>query len=357
LNDPLLAERRARARLDEVLTSRQMVFVTGKGGVGKSVVSAALALRARALGLRPVLFECDAPSRISLLPHARAAGSEVGEIANGILGINQRSDDAIRDYAASTLPSRTVADLLFENRVARTFLQASPSVSEMALIGRIASVAEEFGADGPVIVDLHATGHAIGLLRAPAGIMKVLQRGVLFERAQRIEEMLQDANRTAFVTVAVPEELPVTELLELHDKLKELRAPVGPVILNAFLEDPGQTDPLGLAPPALGPAALAALLADSQVGGAAGDFGFLRLWATRCAREKTRLLDGLHATHGQANVVTFRHLVTEDSTGIFGPEELLAVRLANDLARPLIRPSAPSSGGAAAGGTSSGGAA
>jgi anion-transporting ArsA/GET3 family ATPase len=192
--DDLAAERRARARLDEVLTSRQMVFVTGKGGVGKSVVAAALALRARSLGLRPLLFECDAPARLSLLPRGRPMTDEVTEVAPGILGINQGSDDAIRDYAASTLPSRTLADLLFENRVARMFLKASPSVTEMALIGRIALLADKYGADGPVVVDLHATGHAVNLLRAPAGIMRVLQKGggPLYDRAQRIEAMLQD---------------------------------------------------------------------------------------------------------------------------------------------------------------------
>ena len=120
------------AKLEEILVSRQVVLVTGKGGVGKSVVTAALAVRARALGLKPLLFECDAPARQSLLPKGKPSSDEVEEIAPGILGINQKSDDAIRDYAASSLPSKAVADLLFENRIARLFLKASPSVTEMS---------------------------------------------------------------------------------------------------------------------------------------------------------------------------------------------------------------------------------
>ena len=71
-------------------------------------------------------------------------------------------------------------------------------------MGRVAILAEKHGADGPVLVDLHATGHAVSLLRAPGGIMKVLRTGVLYERAKKIEEMLQDPVRTAFVTVALP---------------------------------------------------------------------------------------------------------------------------------------------------------
>jgi anion-transporting ArsA/GET3 family ATPase len=313
-------ERRARARLDEVLTSRQVVFVTGKGGVGKSVVSAALAIRAKELGLRPVLFECDAPTRQSLLPGGRLMTEEITEVAPGILGINQRSDDAIRDYAASTLPSKTVSDLLFENRVARLFLKASPSVTEMAVIGRIIAVSEKYGADGPVIVDLHATGHAVSLLRAPAGIMKVLQRGALFDRAQKIEAMLQDASRTAFVTVAVPEELPVTELLELHDKLTELGAPIGPVILNSWSKSPGDIDA----------ATLEALLASPGTRSAARDLRFLIIQASRSQRERDRLLAALKAKHkDDVSLVTLATRFDDDGG-------LMARRLADDLGKKIL---------------------
>ena len=272
-------ERNARAQLDEILVSRQIVMVTGKGGVGKSIVSAALALRARDLGLRPLVFELDAPPRTSLFPDGRPAGDDVAELCPGILGINQRSDEAIRDYAVSTLPSRTVAELLFENRVSKLFLRASPSVSEMALVGRVAILAEKHGADGPVIVDLHATGHALSLVQAPAGIMKVLRGGVLYERARRIEEILSDAQRTAFITVALPEELPVTELLELRARLAELRVPLGPVVLNGVIDDPA---------PEVADEVLAHL-EEGPLRHAARDLHALRTWARRAAREKERL--------------------------------------------------------------------
>lgn len=269
------------ARLEEILVSRQVILVTGKGGVGKSVVTAALALRARALGLKPLVFECDAPARVSLLPKGRPASDSVEEVAPGILGINQKSDDAIRDYAAASLPSRAVADLLFENRIARLFLKASPSVTEMALVGRIAILADKHGADGPILVDLHATGHAISLLRAPGGIMKVLRTGVLYERARRIEELLQDPVRTAFITVALPEELPVTELLELQEKLDELKAPQGPVILNGIFRDPAP----GVADDVIAHLAKGPVTAKN----AAKDLAGLRAWANRSKREEERL--------------------------------------------------------------------
>jgi anion-transporting ArsA/GET3 family ATPase len=277
--------RTAAAAIDEILTSRQAIFVTGKGGVGKSVVAAALALRARALGMRPVLFECDAPARAtSLLPGGVASTPTLTTVAPGILGINQRSDDAIRDYAAATLPSRTVVDLLFENRVAQTFLQAAPSVREMALMGRIAAVADEHGADGPVIVDLHATGHALALLRAPQGIRSVLRSGPLADRATAIDRMLKDPKRVAFMCVAVPEELPVTETLELLEQLRSLQAPLAPVVLNAVVS----------APPAL-PASFQ-VAANDPLAAAWDDHRHLSAWATRAAREVARLVEACAAS-------------------------------------------------------------
>lgn len=279
------------------------MFVTGKGGVGKSVVTAALCLRARALGLRPVMFECDAPPRLSLLPQGRPASDEVEEVAPGILAINQRSDDAIRDYAAATLPSRALADLLFENRISRLFLKASPSVTEMAFVGRIALLAEQHGADGPVVVDLHATGHAVSLLRAPGGIMKVLRTGVLYDRAKRIEALLQDPQRTAFVTVALPEELPVTELLELHDKLRELNAPEGPVVLNGVFREP--------APDVSDELLLHLQQAPGLAKHAARDLRSLRAWARRCEREENRLRSELIKARDAPDLVSLPFLMDD----------------------------------------------
>jgi anion-transporting ArsA/GET3 family ATPase len=176
-----------------------------------------------------------------------------------------------------------------------------------------------------VIVDLHATGHAVNLLRAPAGIMRVLQKGggPLYDRALRIEQMLQDETRAAFVTVAVPEELPVTELLELHEKLVELKAPVGPVILNGFVG--------GAAVGGVDDAGLQALLAYGPTTAAAKDLRFVRAQVRRSAREKERLVEALRRRHGEAVVVTLPSRLDRS-------DELLAQRLADELAKKLEVP-------------------
>lgn len=304
--------------LDEILTSRQLVFVTGKGGVGKSVISAALALRAVELGLRPLLFECDAPARPSLFPHGIPVGRALTEVVPGIFAINQDAEDAIRAYALDAVPSQTVAELLLDNRVSRLFLQASPSVSEMALIGRIVHHAEEHHAEGPVIVDLHATGHALHVLRAPDGIMRVLRTGPVFDRAKEVRDVILDSTRSVVLTVALAEELPVTELLEFHQRLDELGAPLGPVFVNGLLVEPTSHIPS---------ATLQALRKTAgAVGDAANDAWALRVWAERAERERARLVAGVARRSDAA-----RHVVPLPYIVRPGPDETRASMLSQQL--------------------------
>ncbi len=284
--EPSMEEASAGLRaVDELLSSKKLIFVTGKGGVGKSGVSAALALRARALGLTPLLFECDAPSRPSLFPGGKQVTTKVEEVVPGVFAVNQDSEDAVHQYALAALPSKALADLLFENRVARLFLQASPSVNEMALIGRIVQLIDEHEHEGPIIVDLHATGHALAMLKAPDGILRVLRAGPVFERAQKVRDVIFDEERCAVVTVALPEELPVTELLEFLDALTEINAPLGPVFANGVFPEP--------APDVTDEILDAVAASDSRASKAAADANALRAWARRSARERDRLADGM----------------------------------------------------------------
>lgn len=309
-------DRAAVRQIDRLLTSRPLVLVTGKGGVGKSSVSAALALRAVSLGLRPLLFECDAPARQSLFPGGARSSDEVREILPNLFGVNQSSDEAIKAYAIHALPSKTLAELVLENRVSRLFLKASPSVTEMALIGRMVQLAEERAADGPIIVDLHSTGHALHVLRAPMGIMRVLRKGPVYDRAKVAHDFVFDPERTAVIPVALPEELPVTELLEVLAQLDEIGTPLGPVVLNGMFADPlpGVPDTLLERVRTTVPEAARAV----------SDAKTMREWARRAARERTRLYEGLATRHGDdALVLSLPFVLDIDPT-----KESVATRLA-----------------------------
>jgi hypothetical protein len=318
-DEPEKEERRsakaAANAIDRLLTSRSLVFVTGKGGVGKSVVSAALALRARHLGLRPLLFECDAPLRQSLFPGGARSTAEVSEVFPGVLAVNQSSDEAIKAYAMHALPSKTLAELMLENRVSRLFLKASPSVTEMALIGRMVQMAEENADNGPVIVDLHSTGHALHVLRAPQGIMRVLRKGPVYDRAKAANDFIFDKDRATVLTVALPEELPVTELLEVLVQLNDIGAPLGPVLMNGMF-----TDPL----PTFSDAALRRLAEKVPAAHrACADAQALRQWSDRAARERARLEEGLRGREGDAS-----HVLPLPYIMNLAADESLATRIA-----------------------------
>lgn len=314
----------AVSALDEVLTSRPLVLVTGKGGVGKSSVAAALALRAASLGLRPLLFECDAPPRPSLFPGGLRSDDEIREVVPGILAVNQSSDAAIKAYALHAIPSKTVAELLLDNRVARLFLHASPSVTEMALLGRIVQLAEERAQDGPVIVDLHSTGHALHVLQAPMGIMRVLRKGPVYDRAKVTGDFVFNKRLTAVVTVALPEELPVTELLEVLERLHGMGAPLGPVVLNALMRDPltvVSDDTL---------AHVAAVV--PQWAEACRRAHALREWAARGSREEHRLREGLMQLGLRPEILSLPYVFD-----VVGSEDTIATRLAASMEQAAER--------------------
>ncbi len=271
--------------MDPILRNRRIIFVTGKGGVGKSVVSSLLALRAKSLGLCPLLFECDAPPRPSLLPKARETDNILQEVTPGIWAINQNSDEAVKEYANSALPSRLLADLLVENRISRLFLRASPSVNEMALVGRILQLAEQHQNRGPIIVDLYATGHALHMLRAPDGIMRVLRTGPVFDRAKIVHNFLFHKDQTSVITVAQPEELPVTESIEFIEALSEMGAPLGPVIMNGLFQDRSAN----LSPRFWADLGQQLPKAHVQIDNVIA----LKEWSNRCSREQSRFRESV----------------------------------------------------------------
>jgi anion-transporting ArsA/GET3 family ATPase len=294
-----VAEREAVLAVDQLIRTREVLFLTGKGGVGKSSLAAALALRAKALGLEPILLECDAPERPSPFPGGKRAGRELREVADGIRAVNVEGDDAIRQYLVAALPAGRLAEMVVENRVAKLFLRASPSVHEVSLIARIMQLAlEQRG--GPVIVDLHSTGHALHVLQAPDGIMNVVRAGPVYNRAKSVRDFVLDPDKCVLLPVALPEELPVTELLEFVDKLMALNIPVGPVFVNGVFDDPA---------PGVDPAQVELLREKMpEAKRAADDLRALRGWSERAERERHRLIEQLDLRGVDSPVITLPYV-------------------------------------------------
>ncbi len=245
--------------------------MTGKGGVGKSTVSAALALLAARAGKRVLVCEVNAQERVAPLLGAPPSGSAVREVLPGISTVDVTPHDAMREYGLLVLRFRTIYDAVFENRLVRYFLRVVPSLAELVMLGKILHEAKAEERGRPrwdlVVVDAPATGHAVQLLRVPSALVDTIPGGPLRHDAEWMEAMLLDQARTSLAIVTLPEEMPVNEAIELDAQVRSvLGIHRGALFVNAMpaprfsAEETARLGPLAGAAPPLGPAAQAARL-------------------------------------------------------------------------------------------------
>jgi anion-transporting ArsA/GET3 family ATPase len=148
---------------------------------------------------------------------------------------------ALEEYLREAVGSRTLYTLLFQNRIFQYLAAAAPGARELVTIGKIWELAQLERWDSRnspydlVVVDAPATGHGLALLRTPRTFSRVARVGPIRRRAENIERYLKDSKRTGVVTVALAEEMPVTETLEFREALaREMDMGVDAVVVNAL---------------------------------------------------------------------------------------------------------------------------
>jgi anion-transporting ArsA/GET3 family ATPase len=223
------------------LLEKRLHVVTGKGGVGKSTVAAALALLAAKRGGRILVCEVNAQERIAPLFGAPPSGATAREVAEGVWSVNVTPPEAMREYGLMVLRFRTIYDAVFENRVVRQFLRVIPSLAELVMLGKILHEVrvEEGGRPrwDAVIMDAPATGHAVQLLRVPSAMLDTVPPGPMKRDVEWMQALLLDERTTGVTIVTLPEEMPVNEAIELDAQLRGvLGLPRGALVVNAVPE-------------------------------------------------------------------------------------------------------------------------
>ncbi len=231
------------ARMLDLLDKR-LIFVTGKGGTGKSTVAIALGLLAARRGLRTIVAEVAEQDRVArVFGHADSHFREV-ELAPNLFTISIDPQHAIEEYLAIQVRVKPLADLLSSNRMFQYFAAATPGLSELVTIGKVWELAQlQRRTRGAarydlVIVDAAATGHGVATLRAPKTFADIARVGPIARQGRYIHAMITDPSATSVVAVALAEEMPVTETLALARTLRaELGLELHRVIVNAVYDE------------------------------------------------------------------------------------------------------------------------
>jgi anion-transporting ArsA/GET3 family ATPase len=227
------------------LLGRDLVVVTGKGGVGKTTVAVALGLGAAARGLRVVVAEVAARDEVSrALSGSPARVFDERSVADGLHHVSIDPQHAVEEYLEDQLPSRALADALARSRLFTYFAAATPGMRELVTIGKVWELAQERrrtpGARpyDLVVLDAPATGHGVAVLSAPRTFSEVARIGPIARQGRTIHEMLVDPARTAVLAVASPEEMPVNETMTLCTSLRdELGIGLAAVAVKGMLPD------------------------------------------------------------------------------------------------------------------------
>jgi Mrp family chromosome partitioning ATPase len=226
------------------------VVVSGKGGVGRTTVAAALARAAADAGKRVLIAESAPTDRLGRLFGKDPLGATRAALAPNIDAVNMTPESALLEYGVLTLRSELVARALLENRAMKGFLSAVPGLDAYALLGKAWwHTTEQVGGRARydlTILDGPASGHAALMLRIPGAILDAMPKGPLSRDARAIDELLHDPARAALLVVTLPEELPGREAGELVATARDdLRLPLGPLVVNAVPSDEASAPALG----------------------------------------------------------------------------------------------------------------
>ncbi|MBA3548020.1 MAG: ArsA family ATPase [Nannocystis sp.] len=207
------------------LLDRRLLLFTGKGGVGKSTVVAALATEAARRGQRPLIVELGHRASMQSIFEVPHIGHEpIAVSADGkVWAANLDLDEAIVDYVVEQVKIRRVARSIIGNRTLQGLFRAAPAVREVAMLNKLRLFEREQTKGrprwGPILVDLDATGHALMLLDMPQILGSLLSGGPLRGLIDTLTGLFTDPSRTLLNLVTLPAEIPVQETLELHERI------------------------------------------------------------------------------------------------------------------------------------------
>ncbi len=213
-----------------VLFRSRVLFLTGKGGTGKTTLGAAIGRLAAAQGRRTLVCELDAQRSSLTAIFGKAPVYQPSQVAPGLSICNIEWMPALDDWLADIVGAGRIVRMIMKNRMISIFLEATPGARDLMLLHRVVKLSQQFDL---VIVDMPASGNAVGMLSVVGTSRRLFDTGPIRRCAEEIDGMFARPD-TNLVLVALPEEMVVNETLEtrarVHAEIPALRQPL--VLLN-----------------------------------------------------------------------------------------------------------------------------
>lgn len=225
--------------LDDIL-GKKLIVITGKGGVGKTTASLALAYLSARLGRRPVYVTLkEVKPGAPFFGFESGVGSEESELDEGIRALyidpSAALDEYIKERFVRLYP---VYAAVLKSKAVSGFFEAAPGLKELITIGKVWHLGNRPGGYDQVIFDAPSTGHAVPILDLPSRVLDMVRGGAFRSHIEWVEGFLKDPGKTAVLAVSAPEDMAVRETLELADSVREAGINVLGTVLNYAVESP-----------------------------------------------------------------------------------------------------------------------
>lgn len=231
-------------KLKELLNKR-LIFISGKGGVGKTTVAVLLGLFARHQKKNTILVEMNSSGRIAPLFGTEAKTDHEVPVAPYLSTINITPPSCFEEYVLRHIRFRSIYEILFNNAFVMNFINATPGLAEILMLGKIYDLTimqnhqNNESLYDTVIVDAPASGHGLSALEVPHIILEAVKIGPLHSTAQKMVGLFSNKSCTALSLVTLAEEMPVNETEELYLRLKgRIDIGLGPVFTNRIVMPP-----------------------------------------------------------------------------------------------------------------------
>ena len=217
--------------VSQFCSATRLLIVAGKGGVGKTTVTAALARMAATAGRPATIIEVEGKSGIgNVFGHPELLTYEEVELAPSVKARTLTPDDALLEYLRDHGMKR-ISKRLTASGALDVVSTAVPGLKDILVLGKVKQL--ERAGDDLLVLDAPAAGHAVTFLTSAAGLLDAARVGPIRAQAQDVVDLLSDPERCEVILVTLPEETPVNEVVETAYKLEDrVGIKLGPIVVN-----------------------------------------------------------------------------------------------------------------------------